>query len=51
MIQEFAAGLNSGSAIAHNNTPPTSSIARTRQHEFWEVEIGDMFARREDPAY
>jgi hypothetical protein len=43
--------MNAAAAISHNNSPPASSIARIRQREFWEVEIGDMFARREDPTY
>jgi hypothetical protein len=50
MIKEFAAGVNTASAIAHNNRPSTSSISRVQQREFWEVEIGDMFPRREDCA-
>ena len=38
--------MDAASALAHNKTPSEESVARIRQHEFWEVEIGDRFACR-----
>ncbi|PHV66572.1 hypothetical protein [Williamsia muralis] len=46
-VKEFAAGVNAASALAHNKTPSEESVARVRQREFWEVEIGDRFATRD----
>lgn len=43
-VKEFAAGVNAASALAHNKTPSEESVARIRQREFWEVEVGDKFA-------
>ncbi|MDV7133263.1 hypothetical protein [Williamsia muralis] len=46
VLKEFAAGVDAASALAHNKTPSEESVARIRQREFWEVEIGDRFACR-----
>ncbi|MFJ6094968.1 hypothetical protein [Williamsia muralis] len=46
-VKEFAAGVNAASALAHNKAPSEESVARIRQREFWEVEVGDMFACRD----
>lgn len=46
-LKEFAAGVDAANALAHNKTPPEESVARIRQREFWEVEVGDMFATRD----
>ena len=45
-LREFAAGVDAANALAHNKTPSEESVARVRQREFWEVEVGDMFACR-----
>ncbi|WP_062796434.1 hypothetical protein [Williamsia muralis] len=47
VLKEFAAGVDAASALAHNRTPPDESVARIRQREFWEVEVGDMFTCRD----
>ena len=43
-VKEFAAGVDAASALAHNRAPSEESVARIRQREFWEVEVGDMVA-------